>query len=269
MRCRLRILFIGDVVGRVGRQAVKAVIPRLMTQFSPDLIVANGENAAGGLGLTPDTARELFSAGVHVITLGNHTWDQKSLIPFLDEHPRIIRPHNFPSGVPGRGWLTVNTPAGPVNVVNLMGRVFFPTFQEDPFRTMDNLLATIHPISPVIIVDFHAEATAEKQALGWYLDGRVSAVLGTHTHVQTADARILPKGTGFITDVGMTGAYNSVIGVKYDVVIERFLYQRPQRMEAATGPAMLNGVFLRVNPKNGHCEQIEAINQKVHAVVDQ
>lgn len=264
----MRIIFIGDVVGRTGRNAVKAVIPQFKSQYEPDLIVANGENAAGGIGLTPDTARELFNAGVDVLTLGNHTWDQKSLVPFLDEHPRIIRPYNFPKGVPGRGWLTVATAQGPVVVANMMGRVFFPTFQEDPFRSLDELLEEVAGVSRVILVDFHAEATSEKQALGWYVDGRVSAVLGTHTHVQTADARVLPAGTGYITDVGMTGARDSVIGVKQDVVIERFLYQRPQRFEAAGGPAMVNAVFLDIDPKNGVCRQIQPINIHFNDFVD-
>lgn len=264
----MRILFIGDVVGRPGRLAVKSALPGLVDRFKPDLIIANGENAAGGVGLTPETAMELLDAGINVLTLGNHTWDQKSLIPFLEKEPRLIRPHNFPPGLPGRGWLAVPTQKMPVIVVNLMGRVFFPTFQEDPFRAMDSLLPSFKSISPVIIVDFHAEATSEKQALAWYLDGKVSAILGTHTHVQTADARILPAGTGFISDVGMTGAYNSIIGFKPEDVIERFLYQKPQRLKVADGPTVISGVYLQVDTSTGNCTYIEPINEKLDINVE-
>ena len=264
----MRILFIGDVVGRTGRKALKAALPDLRDRFAPDLVVANGENAAGGIGLTPETAKELFAAGVEVITLGNHTWDQKTLAPFLDEHPRIVRPYNFPPGLPGRGWLSVPTPQGPVAVLNLMGRVFFTTFQEDPFRTADAVLEDIHRHTRVVLVDFHAEATSEKQALAWYLDGRVTAVIGTHTHVQTADARVLPGGTGYISDVGMTGARDSVIGVKTETVIQRFLTQQPLRLEAATGPAILNAVLIEAETNSGRCLRIEPIALQLPPAAD-
>lgn len=255
----MRILFIGDIVGKPGRKRVAAELPALRDQASPDLIIANGENAAGGAGLTPETAKELFEAGVNVITLGNHTWDQRSLWSYLDEHPRIIRPYNFPPGSPGRGWLIVDTPAGPVAVVNLMGRAFFPTYQEDPFRSAEQILADIGDRTRVVFIDFHAEATAEKQALAWFLDGRVTAVIGTHTHVQTADERILPQGTGYLTDVGMTGPIHSVIGVDKDVVIERFLTQRPNRFETASGPSMLNAVLIDADSSSGRCTAIQRI----------
>ncbi|MFQ5987737.1 MAG: YmdB family metallophosphoesterase, partial [Dehalococcoidia bacterium] len=203
----MRILMVGDVIGRPGRRAVRTLLPGLRQEYNVDLVIANSENAAGGLGLTTETAEELLDFGVDVLTSGNHIWDQKEILPALDGDLAILRPLNYPPGVPGRGYLI----KGEVLVVNLVGRTFMGNF-DCPFRTMDQLLEELSDRPSVIIVDFHGEATSEKVALGWYLDGRVSALLGTHTHVGTIDARLLPKGTAFITDVGMTGPVDSVIG---------------------------------------------------------
>ncbi|HEX6989059.1 MAG TPA: TIGR00282 family metallophosphoesterase [Bacillota bacterium] len=259
----MRILFVGDVVGKTGRLALRRLLGPLRSRLEADLVIVNGENAAGGAGLTPANAEELFAAGADVLTLGNHTWDQKSLIPYLDENPNIIRPVNLPPGLPGRGWLTVDTPAGRVGVLSLLGRVFLPITPDDPFRAADEALARIRERTPVIIVDFHAEATSEKQAMGWYLDGRVTALIGTHTHVQTADARILPGGSGYVTDVGMTGARDSVIGIDREAIVRRFLTQQPVRFEAAQGDAVVSAALLRCDPASGRCLEFTAFTEFV------
>lgn len=231
---------IGDVVGRPGRRAVRALLPRLRGEHSIDLVVANGENAAGGFGLTRETAQELLDCGVDVITSGNHIWDRREIVPHLDSDLPILRPVNYPEGVTGRGYLAL----GEAVVVNAMGRVFMAPLM-CPFRAMDALLEELAESKPeVVIVDFHAEATSEKQALGWYLDGRVGAVLGTHTHVATTDARILPKGTAFVTDVGMVGPWDSVIGNEPRSVLERFLKQIPKRLAVPGGPLIFNSVLV-------------------------
>ncbi len=236
----MRILMIGDVVGRPGRRAVRALLPGLRRDHHIDLVVVNGENAAGGFGLTEETATEILGYGVDVITSGNHIWDQKEIIPHLDGALPILRPMNYPEGVPGRGYLMMDG----VMVVNLMGRVFMSPLL-CPFRTMHAFLESIEEERPrIILVDFHAEATSEKQALGWYLDGKVSAVVGTHTHVPTADARILPRGTAYVTDLGMTGPVNSIIGNKQEDVLARFLRQMPQRLAVASGPSGFNSVLM-------------------------
>lgn len=236
----MRLLMIGDVVGRPGRRAVRTLLPRLRHEYSIDLVIANGENAAGGFGLTVETAEELLACGVDVITSGNHIWDRREIIAHLDCELPILRPMNYPEGVPGRGYLLI----GETVVVNAMGRVFM-TPLPCPFRAMDALLEEWAERKPgVVIVDFHAEATSEKQAFAWYLDGRVGAVLGTHTHVATADARILPRGTAFVTDVGMTAPRDSVIGNDPEVVMERFLKQIPQRLTVPGGPVIFNSVLV-------------------------
>ena len=249
---------IGDIIGRPGRQAVKELVPDLRKQYGLNLVIANAENAAGGFGLTSNTAKELMDAGVDVLTSGNHIWAQQEIIPHLDGGMPIIRPLNYPSGVPGRGYLVNNQ----AMVVNLIGR----TFMEDvdcPFRAMDQLLAEIKHKPPVIIVDFHAEATSEKIAMGRYLDGRVSAVLGTHTHVGTTDTQLLSKGTAYVTDVGMAGPTNSVIGMETETVIQRFLTGIPHRLSVAKGKTMFNAVLVRVDKDSGRAVSIDRIYKEV------
>jgi metallophosphoesterase (TIGR00282 family) len=242
---------VGDVVGKPGRKATSVLLPELREKHGIDLIVANGENAAGGIGLTPETAQELFQAGVDVITSGNHIWHHKEIIPYIENEPRVLRPLNMPPGVPGHGYLITEK----AMVVSLMGRVFVGHF-DCPFRAMDCLLEEVNSRPPVILVDFHGEATAEKVALGWYLDGRVSAVLGTHTHVGTIDTRVLPKGTAFVSDVGMVGATNSVIGDDTDSVIQRFLTMMPHRLSVGKGNPMFNSVLVDVEDDSGRALSI-------------
>jgi hypothetical protein len=237
---------IGDICGRPGRRLVKDLLPGLRREHGAALVIANGENAAGGVGITEETAEEIFAAGVDVITGGNHTWHNREAYALLDGHPRLLRPANYPPGAPGRGALTLETPDGPVAVLNLQGRVFMGEI-DDPFRAAERWAEELRQTTPVIIVDFHAEATSEKIALGWHLDGKVSAVLGTHTHVQTADERLLPEGTAYITDVGMTGPRDGVIGMDRGAILEHFLSGLPTRFTVARGPAQLNGVALEID----------------------
>ena len=255
----MRILMIGDVIGQPGRRTVRSLVSDMRREYGIDLVIANGENTAGGFGLTVDTAHELLDSGVDILTSGNHIWDQKEMIPHLDEGLPVIRPANYPDA-PGRGSLVQDN----VMVINLQGRVFM-TPLDCPFRTADRLLqeAEISGLPPVIIVDFHAEATSEKQAMGWYLDGRVGAVLGTHTHVGTVDARILPKGTAYVTDVGMTGPVNSVIGSEASAVLERFLTALPQRLPVARGPTVLNSVLVEIDPDSGNATSIQRLDRTV------
>jgi metallophosphoesterase (TIGR00282 family) len=252
------VLVIGDIIGRPGRQAIQQLVPALRREYGLDLVIANGENTAGGFGLTPDTATELLDAGIDVLTSGNHIWAQKEIIPYLDGELPILRPLNYPPGVPGRGYLI----KGSVMVVNLIGRTFMGDF-DCPFRAMDQLLADLSPVPPVIIVDFHAEATSEKVAMGRYLDGRVSAVLGTHTHVGTVDSQILPQGTAYVTDIGMTGPVDSVIGDDTEAVIRRFLTQMPHRLSVGKGRTMLNGIIVEVAEDSGQANSIERIHREV------
>ena len=255
----MRILMIGDVIGKPGRRAVKSLIPSLRKEHGIDLVIANGENTAGGFGLTLETAYELLDNGVDILTSGNHIWDQKEIIPHLQEGLPLVRPANYPDA-PGRGALVRDN----VLVINLMGRVFMSPL-DCPFRTADRLLkeAATSQAPPVVIVDFHAEATSEKQAMGWYLDGRVSAVLGTHTHVGTVDGRILPKGTAYISDVGMTGPQDSVIGSETSVVLERFLTGLPKRLTVADGPVLMNSVLIDVDQVSGKARAIERIDRVI------
>ena len=252
------ILAIGDVIGKPGRRAVQALLPGFRQKYGLDLVIANGENAAGGLGLTSTTARALFDAGVDVLTSGNHIWAHKEIIPYLNSNMPILRPLNYPSGVPGRGYLL----EGQVMVVNLMGRAFIGSF-DCPFRAMDQLLAELKHKPPVIIVDFHAEATSEKIALGRYLDGRVSAVLGTHTHVGTIDAQLLPNGTAYVTDIGMTGPTDSVIGDDADAVLQRFLTMMPHRLSVGKGKTVFNAVVVEVDDNSGRATNIDRICEEV------
>jgi metallophosphoesterase (TIGR00282 family) len=252
------ILAIGDIVGKPGRQAVHAFVPDLCKEYGIDLVIANGENTAGGFGLTIVTAQELLDDGVDVITSGNHIWAQKEIITYLDGDVPILRPLNYPPGVPGRGCLIKNK----ILVVNLIGRTFM-TSNDCPFRAMDALLAEPAPKTKVIIVDFHAEATSEKVAMGRYLDGRVSAVLGTHTHVGTIDARILPGGTAYVTDIGMTGPDNSVIGDDTEAVIQRFLTMLPHHLSVGKGRPVFNAIMVEVDEKSGRSTRIERLYREL------
>ena len=255
----MNLLFIGDIVGSSGRRAVEELLPRVVDRFAIDLVVANGENAAGGLGLTPQVADQLLGLGIDLITSGNHIWKHSEILPYLDSTDRVLRPANYPPGTPGQGLSIVETAAGEMAaVLNLEGRVFMSPL-ECPFRTADTLLSQLGPEIKVILVDMHAEATSEKLALGWYLDGRASAVVGTHTHVQTADERILPGGTGYLTDAGMTGPTDSVIGMKTDIIISRFLTQRPQSFKVASQNVRMQGVVLKFDPQ-GRCAELTRIN---------
>ncbi len=248
----LGILFIGDVVGRPGRGAVGELIGRVKRQHQVDLVIANGENSAGGVGITRKVADELFHAGVDLVTSGNHIWDKREALDLLTEERRIIRPANYPPGTPGRGFCTaeVGMPPRRVLVINVLGRTFMPDL-DCPFRTLQQLLVDEAKPGDVIVVDVHAEATSEKGALARFLDGRVAAVLGTHTHVQTADERLLPQGTAFISDVGMVGPRDSILGVQIEPVLQKFLTALPVRFEVASGPVMANAVYLSINPATG------------------
>jgi len=248
------VLVIGDIVGQPGRKAVLEVLPPLRKQYGLDMVIANAENAAGGFGLTPAIARELIEVGVHVITSGNHIWAQKDIIPELDSGIPVLRPLNYPPGVPGRGYFIT----GQTMVVNLMGRTFMNDI-DCPFRAMDALLDKVKDRPPVVIVDFHAEATSEKMAMGRYLDGRVSAVLGTHTHVGTIDTQILPHGTAYVTDIGMTGPTDSIIGDDVDSVIKRFLTGMPHRLSVGKGKPILNAILVGVDEGSGRAVSIERI----------
>lgn len=257
-----RILFVGDVVGRPGRRLFRERLPELRRELLPALVIVNGENAAGGNGITPDVARELTDAGADVITLGNHSWDKREIVPAIDSLPNLLRPLNYPPGTPGRGSLVVEAADGTaVLVLNAMGRVFAAVQLDDPFRGVDEELAR-HPSTYVRILDFHAEATSEKIALAWHLRGRVSAVIGTHTHVQTADEAVLPGGTAFITDAGMTGPWPSVLGVEPDRVVEKFLTQMPVRFEVARGPGQFDAVLVDVERETGRALAIRRIHER-------
>ncbi len=250
---------IADIIGSPGRRAVRELLPGLKQQYGVNLVIANAENAAGGLGLTLATADELLASGVNVLTSGNHIWAQKEIIPHLDNEMPVLRPLNYPPGVPGRGHLVL---AERAVVVNLIGRTFIGNF-DCPFRAMDKLLAALEPRPKVIIVDLHAEATSEKMALGRYLDGRVSAVLGSHTHVGTTDAQLLPQGTAYVTDIGMTGPIDSVIGDDTQAVIRRFLSIIPHRLSVAKGRVMFNAILVAVDEETGRATSIERIYREV------
>jgi metallophosphoesterase (TIGR00282 family) len=253
----LRILFVGDVVGRPGREAVQALLPGLRAELRADLVIANGENAAGGAGLTAALAQELRSAGADVITNGNHVWDQRAFMSEIDQLDHCIRPLNLPPGNPGRGWVVKDG----VLVVNAIGRVFMAAY-DDPFRAVDALLAELGDRAPKVrILDWHAEATSEKVAMGWHLDGRFSAVVGSHTHVPTADARVLPGGTAFVSDTGMVGPRDSILGVRPQIILDRFRTMIPKRFEVAEGPAVFNSVLIDVDEATGRARSIERVDR--------
>ena len=259
----LNVLMVGDIVGRPGRATVFSLVNKYRKKYKLDLIIANGENAAGGNGITNDIVQELFNNNIDVITMGNHTWDKREIFEFIDHEPYLIRPANYPAGTPGKGSVIVKVKDNlKVGVVNLAGRVFLSPL-DCPFRIADEIVTQLKRETPIIIIDFHAEATSEKIAFGWFMDGKVSAVIGTHTHVQTADERILPQGTGYITDVGMTGPRDSVLGVKTELIVEKFLTQMPVRFEVATGIAQLNGLLLSINEITGKTEEIKRIQEYI------
>ena len=255
----MNILLIGDVVGKVGRRAIACLLPEIRRNHDLDIVIANGENAAGGKGLTPSTADEMFEAGVEIITSGNHIWRYNEIYPYLDSEAPVLRPLNYPEGAPGRGFLCHNG----VAVINLMGRTFMPGALDCPFRGADDALANIGDCD-IVIVDMHAEATSEKAAMAWYLDGRVSAVIGSHTHIPTADARVLPKGTAFVTDVGMVGSRDSILGVVKQPVIDAFLNQLPTRFTTDEhGPVVFNSVLIQVDEASGRATGIQRVDHEV------
>lgn len=254
------ILMVGDMVGGPGRKIFARIAGRMKQQGQVDMIVANAENSAGGKGTSRIIAGELFDAGADVLTMGDHMWDQKEIIPYLEVEKRIIRPANFAPGCPGRGIVTVDTPKGRVTVVSLIGRVFMPPM-DCPFRTVDALLSKEPNMGKVILVDFHAEATSEKIAMGRHLDGRVSAVVGTHTHVQTSDELILPKKTAYLTDLGMTGPKDSIIGRDYVSVMGKFITGMPSKFEIAEGNVALEGALIDVDEATGRARKITRVRE--------
>jgi len=260
----LKVLFLGDVFGKPGRNAVKRLVPRLISRHGLDLVVANAENVANGAGVTPEGAEELLAAEVDLLTSGNHIWSKREIVPYLEAPgSRLLRPANYPEGAPGRGHLAIETPDGrKLGVLNLEGRVFMKDL-DDPFRLAERLVEDLKSQGcKAILVDMHCDATSEKNAMGWFLDGRVSAVLGTHTHVQTADARVLPGGTAYITDVGMCGPWDSVIGVRKELVLDRFLSQRPVSFEPAKRDVFLQGAIVDIDESTGRARAIERVQER-------
>lgn len=258
----VKILFIGDIIGEPGRKILARTLGGLIKSEGIELVVANGENAAGGFGITPKIAKELFDQGIDVITSGNHVFDKKEIIDYIKKENRLLRPANYPEGVVGTGSIIVETKSyDKVGIIHLMGRIFMLPI-DCPFRTAKLEIARMKKETRCIVIDFHAEATSEKMALGWYLDGEVSAVIGTHTHVQTADEVVLPKGTAYITDVGMTGPINSVIGIRKEEAIDKFLTQTPRRFEIAGGPSLLSGIIIEIDPLEGLAKSIRRIQLK-------
>jgi metallophosphoesterase (TIGR00282 family) len=259
----MRVLFIGDIVGEPGRRAVVELVPKIKKREDVEFVVANGENVAGGSGITPKLARELTGAGVDVITTGDHVWKRKELVDEIDSQERLLRPANYPDGTPGSGSALVESESGAaVGVVNIIGRVFMQAV-ECPFRAARREIDRLRQKARVIIVDIHAEATSEKIALGWYLDGIASAVIGTHTHVQTADEKILPGGTAFISDAGMTGPFDGVIGRKKEQILARFLTQMPVKFEMAEGDVQLHGVIVDIDEKTGRASAIRRVQERL------
>jgi metallophosphoesterase (TIGR00282 family) len=255
----MRILFIGDIVGKPGRRAIRGLLPEIIFQYKIDFVIANCENAAAGFGVTREVVEELYSNHINVLTSGNHIWDKKEISEFVGDYETLLRPANYPAGSPGWGSVVRHDSSGiSCGVINLMGRVFMKPI-DCPFRTAEREIEKMKKYTRIIIVDMHAEATSEKEAMGWFLDGRVSAVLGTHTHVQTADEMILPGGTAYITDVGMTGPFNSIIGIRKDAVMERFLTQIPNKFDVAKDDVRLQGVVVAVDGKSGNATGIDRL----------
>ena len=264
----MNILFVGDIIGRPGRELIRKGLRALIDRHSLDLVIANAENSAAGFGITKDIGDTLLEWGVDVMTSGNHIWDKKEAIPYIAGEPRLLRPANYPAGVPGRGACVARTGDGrAVGVVNVMGRVFMLNI-DDPFAVVLREIEKIRHQTRVIIVDFHAEATSEKMAMGWHLDGKVTAVIGTHTHVQTADERVLPNGTAYVTDAGMTGPHDSIIGMQLEPSLGRFLNAMPSRFEPATGNPRLNGVVIEADEKTGRATRITRISCSEHDLTE-
>jgi hypothetical protein len=262
----VKVLFIGDIFGKPGREIAQRAIPALAARHGIDLVVANVENSAAGFGVTGDIAETILRYGVDVMTSGNHIWDKKEVLEYIPRQPRLLRPANFPAGVPGRGtWIGQTRTGEPIAVINVMGRIFMQPL-DDPFAVVLKEIEAARRKARVILVDFHAEATSEKVAMGWHLDGRVTAVFGTHTHVQTADERLLPKGTAYLTDVGMTGPLDSIIGVTVEAALGRFVSGMPAKFEAATGPARLNAIIITADPASGRATGIERLNLSLQEV---
>ena len=260
----MRVLFLGDVVGRPGRRALAAVLPRLQREAAIDFVIANGENASNGKGINPRGAEELRDVGVDVLTSGNHIWQSRDIIPYLRENGRLLRPLNFAPDVPGVG-LTVRAGRGssvPVGVINLIGRTFMAP-AGCPFSAVEEMLPTVRQETPVIVVDMHCEATSEKVGMGWFLDGKVSAVVGSHTHVQTADETILPGGTAYLTDAGMCGPEHSVLGMRVDQVLHRFRSQMPVRFDVADGPVLVQGALIDIDEQTGHATAVSRVRERV------
>jgi metallophosphoesterase (TIGR00282 family) len=264
----VKLLFIGDIFGKTGRDLVQRALPALVDRHDIALVIANAENSAGGFGITRETGDAILKAGVDVMTSGNHVWDKKEAMDYIGLEPRLLRPANYPSGVPGCGALIARTAQGDeVGVLNIMGRVFMVQI-DDPFRVAEREIEKLRARTPIILVDVHAEATSEKLAMGWFLDGKVSAVVGTHTHVQTADEQILPGGTAYITDVGMTGPHDGIIGVERDPVINRFLTGLPARFEPASGNPKFHAVVVDIDAKTGRAISIERLSLTKSAIED-
>ncbi len=258
----MRVLFLGDVVGKPGRRAVHELLPRIVGRNAIDVTLANCENAAGGAGVTPEAAEELLACQIQLLTSGNHVWDKKEILPYLDRKRPLLRPANYPPGAPGEGSAIVTTPDGrKLGVLNLEGRVFMRAL-DDPFRKADEEIARLSAVTPCLFVDFHAEATSEKAALGAYLDGRVSALVGSHTHVQTADERILPRGTAYLTDAGMCGPEDSVIGVRKELALRRFLTQRPEHLEPARNLVYVQGAIVEIDDATGKGVSITRVRER-------
>ncbi|MBI3610596.1 MAG: TIGR00282 family metallophosphoesterase [Nitrospirae bacterium] len=257
----VKILMVGDIIGEPGRNILARRLGRLIETYEIDLVVGNAENAAGGFGVTPKIADELYRMGIDILTTGNHVWDKKEIIEYIAQQPRLLRPANYPESAPGSGLIVMDlSRTEKVAVLQLMGRVFMPSL-DCPFRAAKREVARLRAETPIILVDMHAEATSEKRAMGWYLDGEVSAVLGTHTHVQTADEEILPKGTAYLTDVGMTGPTQSVIGMNKEQVINKFLNQMPQRFEMGGGPCVISAALVTVD-SSGRAQSIVRLQVK-------
>lgn len=259
----LKILFIGDIFGEIGRNALKAFMESISLTYQPDFIIANGENAAGGRGISYNTSQEIFDCGVDAITMGNHTWSRKELFRIIDSGIKIVRPANYPKGVPGKGRMIIEKNGLRLAVLNILGRVYMDAVVDCPFQVIDRELSFLKGQADYILVDFHAEATSEKVAMGYYLDGRVSCLVGTHTHIQTADEKILDKGTAYISDVGMTGPAEGVIGVSRELIIKKFTLGLPVQHEVAEGKAQINAVMIDINEENNRANQIQRINRVI------
>src|ERR1043166_1575433 len=264
----MRILFVGDIVGRPGRQLIKSGLSAIVSRHEIDFVIANAENAAAGAGITREIGDDLLDLGVEVMTSGNHIWDKREALDYIGAEPRLLRPANFPAGAPGNGTYVARARSGQsVGVINVMGRVFMPSL-DDPFATVVREIEAVRQRARIVFVDFHAEATSEKIAMGWHLDRRVAAVVGTHTHVQTADERILPKGTAYLTDVGMTGPHDSIIGVQIEPSLNRFLTGLPARFETATGNPRMNAVIVEADEQTGRAIDIERLSYSLDELTE-